>query len=121
MANRSSRVRASFFLAQRTPRNKADWRYLNSLYCPVAEYLRRVIREHRFERELNALINDVIDADQFVEAAEFLLVRDPEIGFQLAPGSSVWFLPMAPIDDKQISLYYTFDQTTVWLLSIAQV
>jgi hypothetical protein len=87
----------------------------------VAEYLRRVIREHRFERELRTLIADAIAADQFVEAAEFLLVRDPEVGFQLEPGSPIWFLPMAPIEDAQVSLYYTFDDSTVWLLSIARI
>ena len=64
----------------------------------MAEHLRRVIREHGFERELRALIADAIAADQFVEAAEFLLVRDPGIGSQIAPHSSVWFLPMAPIE-----------------------
>jgi len=28
---------------------------------------------------------------------------------------------MAPIEGKQISLYYTFDESTVWLLSIARL
>ena len=87
----------------------------------MADHLRRVIREYRFERELQALIADAADADRFVEGAEFLLVRDPEIGFQLEPGSDIWFLPMAPIHGEQVSLYYTFDEETVWLLSIARV
>lgn len=87
----------------------------------MAEHLRRVIREHRFERELRALISNAIVADQFVEAAEFLLARDSEIGFQIIAGSAVWFLPMAPIDDVQVSLYYTFNESTVWLLSIERV
>jgi hypothetical protein len=87
----------------------------------VAEHLRRVIREHRFERELEALIADAIESDQFVEAAEFLLARDPEVGGQIAPGSVVWFLPMAPIRGAQVSLYYTFNESTVWLLSIARI
>jgi hypothetical protein len=87
----------------------------------VAEHLRRAIREHHFERQLRELISDVVVADQFVEAAEFLLVRDPEIGSQIEPGSAIWVLPMAPIEGAQISLYYTFDESTVWLLSIARV
>ena len=87
----------------------------------MAEHLRRVIREHHFEIELRALIKDAIAADQFVEAAEFLLVRDPQIGFQLAPDSAIWFLPMTTIEDAQVSLYYTFDDSTVWLLSIARI
>ena len=83
--------------------------------------MRRVIREHRFERELRELIPDAAAADRFVEAAEFLIVRDPEVGFQLEPGSDIWFLPMAPINGVQVSLYYMFDESTVWLLSIARV
>jgi hypothetical protein len=39
----------------------------------MAEHIRQVIREPRFERELRALINDAVDADRFVEAAEFLI------------------------------------------------
>jgi hypothetical protein len=86
----------------------------------VPEHLRRVVREDRFERELRSLIGDAIDADRFVEAAEFLLVRDSEIGFQSSADSAVWFLAMASIENVQISLYYTFDDSTVWLLSIQQ-
>lgn len=63
----------------------------------------------------------MVAADQFVEAAEFLLVRDPKIGSQIEPGSAIWVLPMAPIENAQISLYYTFDDSTVWLLSISRI
>ena len=41
----------------------------------MAEHIRQVIREARFERELQALINEAIAADRFVEAAEFLIAR----------------------------------------------
>lgn len=85
------------------------------------ENLREVIRERRFERELRRLIREAISADEFVEAAEYLLARDPLIGSLVAEDASVYFLPMAPVEDRQISLYYTFDQSTVWLLSIAEV
>ncbi len=87
----------------------------------MAEHLRQVIREHRFERELRALIDKAIPADQFVEAAEFLLARDPLIGSRVDEDNRVYFLPMAPVEGKQIALYYTFDESTVWLLSIARV
>lgn len=79
-----------------------------------------VIREHQFEKELRALIRDAIRADQFVEGAEFVLARDPRKGIQI-PGTQIWFMPMALIGDDQITLYYTFDETTVWLLSIRKV
>lgn len=86
----------------------------------MAEYFREVIREHLFEDELRALIGDEVAADEFVEAAEFLLARNPEVGTRLAPGSAVWFLPMAPIAGASVSLYYTFDDNAVTLLSIGR-
>jgi hypothetical protein len=87
----------------------------------MAESIRQVVREHRFERELRTLIANAIPADKFVEAAEFLLARDPLIGSPVDADQLVYFLPMAPIEGEQVSLYYTFDQATVWLLSIARL
>ena len=84
------------------------------------ELIRQVIREHRFERELRALIRDAIPADQFVEAAEYLLARDPLVGTP-TDDLLVWALPMAPVENAQIVLYYAFDNSTVWLLSISSV
>jgi hypothetical protein len=84
------------------------------------ELIRQIIREHRFERELRALIQEAIPADQFVEAAEYLLARDPLIGTP-TDDLLVWAMPMAPIGDAQIALYYTFNNSTVWLLSISRV
>ena len=85
----------------------------------MPELPRQVIRERSFERELRELIQGVRDADVFVEAAEFVLARDPEIGSPLDDG--IWFLPMAPIGREQIALYYTFDDSTVTLLATATV
>lgn len=84
------------------------------------EHPRQVVREHRFERELRALIRDSREADAFVEGAEFLLARDPVAG-QPTAEPPIWALPMALIAGEQIVLYYTFDDSTVWLLSIARV
>ena len=85
----------------------------------MPERPRQVIWEHRFEHDLRALSSEAKQADTFVEAAEFVLARDPEIGKRIGPDSNVWSLPMAPIGDLEISLYYTFDESTVWLISIA--
>ncbi|MFN2623740.1 MAG: hypothetical protein ABR611_12955 [Chthoniobacterales bacterium] len=87
----------------------------------MGEKIREVVRERRFEDELRQLIHEALAADEFVEAAEYLLARDPLIGSPIAENQLVYFLPMAPVDDRQISLYYTFDASTVWLLSIASV
>lgn len=87
----------------------------------MAQNIREVVREHRFERELQDLIAGAIPADRFVEAAEFLLARDPLIGSPVDEDRLVYFLPMSLVEDQQVSLYYTFDGSTVWLLSIARV
>ena len=79
---------------------------------------RQVIREQAFEEELHALIEDDEAADEFVAGAEWALACDAELGLRLAPDSAVWFLPMAPIGGRQISLYYAFDAGTVYLLFI---
>ncbi len=79
----------------------------------------QVIRDRSFERDLQALIRDAREADDFVEAAEFVLARDPEIGSPL--DDEIWFLPMAPLGKEQVALYYTFDDSTVTLLAIASV
>lgn len=85
----------------------------------MPELPRQVIRERSFERELRALIRDAREADEFVEGAEFVLARDPEAGSPL--GDGLWFMPMAPIGKAEPALYYTFDDSTVTLLSIATV
>lgn len=85
--------------------------------------LRSVVREHHFEKDLAELVGDIEAADDFVAVAEWLLAQNPDIGFPIAKGSAVWFLPMAPIEEAQVAqvaLYYTFDDSTVWLISLAQ-
>jgi hypothetical protein len=82
---------------------------------------RQVIREHLFEETLSALIPDSRKADDFVQGAEFVLARNPKTGSPLNPGGKVWLLPMSTVGVKQVSLYYTFDDQTVWLLAIMPV
>jgi hypothetical protein len=77
---------------------------------------RSVVHEHAFEHALRALIEDAWGADEFIEAAQFTLAADPLIGVEVMRG--VWVLPMAPIEGREIALYYTFDEQTVWFLSI---
>ena len=84
----------------------------------MPEYFREVVREEAFEDELHVLIGDSRAADEFVEAAEFVLARNPEAGLMAPDAEPVWFMPMAPIEGRQIALYYVFDETTVYLLGI---
>lgn len=81
---------------------------------------RHVIREHRFERDLRALIPDAPDATLSSRPRSSSFARDALAG-QRTAHPPVWALPMTAIGENQIVLYYTFDDSTVWLLSIAIV
>ena len=83
--------------------------------------MRNVVWEHLFTDTLAVLIPDPVAADEFVEAAAWILARDPEIGFPVREGSPVWTLPMPLIKGDQVALYYTFDEATVHLLAIGNV
>jgi hypothetical protein len=79
--------------------------------------VRGIVKELRFEAELSAIEPDARRADEFVEAAEWALGRDPTQGWLL--GSCVWFLPMSDVPDApRLDLYYTFDDERVYFLSI---
>lgn len=75
-----------------------------------------IVEEPRFERELKAIEADAIRADEFVDGAKAVLARNPQIGTKV--GERVWFLPMAR---ATVAIYYTFDDTAVYLQSIQVV
>jgi hypothetical protein len=76
--------------------------------------IRTIIRDHRFELEMDYIEPNVRRADEFMEGAEEILSRDPEVGCQLND-SRVWFACGHTVD---VALYYTFDADHVYLLSI---
>ncbi|MFZ0887247.1 MAG: type II toxin-antitoxin system RelE/ParE family toxin [Candidatus Binataceae bacterium] len=83
--------------------------------------MRKIVKTHRFEHELRDLKPDARAADDFIEAAEWALSRNPKIGSPLTtpPEPAVWFLPV--IDEDRITpvvLYYTVDAGTIYFLSI---
>jgi hypothetical protein len=82
---------------------------------------RVVIWQRQFEQELREIFHDPGEADEFVASAELLLAHVPEIGMPESEGSSVWILPMAPVRNRQLTLFYAFDATRVWLLSIRAI
>ncbi len=55
-----------------------------------------------------------------MEAAEFVLARDPLIGIPTVH-PPVWALPMPLANGEEIVLYYAFDASAVFLLSIVRV
>ena len=79
---------------------------------------REIVREHEFEEQLRALIADAKEAEEFTAGAEDLLSRKPWSGVPATRDESIWILPMAPMRDRRMTLYYPFNETTVVFLSI---
>lgn len=80
-----------------------------------------VVRELTFEEEAMFLLGDEKEADVFVEGAEYLLARDPHAGHFIGGDPPLWFMPMAPIKGQQVSLFYTFDELTVFFMGLRAV
>ena len=80
--------------------------------------LREIIREYEFEEQLERLIVNMEEADDFTLGAEFVLAHDPLSGMPVNADGSVWMLPMCPVRGRQVTLYYTFDEQTVTFLAI---
>ena len=57
-----------------------------------------VVREITFEEEARFLLGSDRDADEFIEGAEYILARDPEVGHFIGGEPRLWFMPMAPIE-----------------------
>jgi hypothetical protein len=79
---------------------------------------REIIREHEFDEQLHALIPDVEAADEFTAAAEVLLARHPADGTPATANESIWYLPMAPVRGRRVSLFYSFDERAVYFLAL---
>ncbi len=82
--------------------------------------LREIVEEHRFSRELKLIIPHAKRADEFIDAAKWVLSRDPYRGKRIGT-SHVWFLPIKEIPNTlPVVLYYTFDDNYVNFLSIQE-
>jgi hypothetical protein len=79
---------------------------------------RSIRRDPDFDAQLSELIYDVRRADEFIEAAEWVLSRNPYEGTRLS-GGPVWFLPMRSIPDQPSAvIYYAFNDDWVVFLRI---
>ena len=80
---------------------------------------RSIVREHEFEEQLDALLVNAEEADDFVMAAESVLAQYPEIGELVADTPrNIWKVPMAPVRDRAVALFYTFNEEFVIFLYI---
>jgi len=78
----------------------------------------QVIHAIEFDEQLYRLIPDPELADEFIEAAKYVLAMNPESGMAVSPVGKTWYLPMAPVDGRRVSLFYTFDEEAVFLLAV---
>lgn len=76
--------------------------------------IRTIVYDDRFVSEMAKIEPNVRRADEFIEGAERILARQPEVGCTL-DGSQVWFICGHTVD---AAIYYTFDDDYVYLLSI---
>jgi hypothetical protein len=76
--------------------------------------MRTVVRHELFEADAEEILSSsTATADEFLEAVEFVLSRRPESGYQVSP--NVWWIPAYTLP---LVVYYTFDDTHVYLLSL---
>ncbi len=81
--------------------------------------MRDVIQEHQFDEELRKIESNARRADEFVFAAIWQLSRNPREGKQRDDDRNVWGFPIPDHPGHPpVTIYYTFNNETVWLLSI---
>ena len=80
-----------------------------------------LIEDRRFTQQLNALCADPIRADEFTEGARCLLVLNPRRGLMVLPDPDRIWMVQSRLPECLIAIFYTFDDTRVWLLAIQKM
>jgi hypothetical protein len=84
--------------------------------------MRTIVREQLFEKQLKRIEKDFERADQFIQGVEWVLCKNPEAGYQVRDDSPVWGIAAQPdLTAEPVVVYYTFNDTHVYLLSIRAV
>jgi len=87
----------------------------------MADPIRKIVREPRFDAELLQIEADLKRADELLSGVTWILQRDPErYGTRLSQWDDVWFIPAADVFPRSYGIYYTFNDTYVYLLSIRE-
>jgi hypothetical protein len=77
---------------------------------------RSIIRQGGFEESLQILFSTWDGAEKYIAAAEIVLAMEPQLGMPI--GDGIWVLPMAPVKNADVWLFYTFYETVVILLDV---
>ena len=85
----------------------------------MAEPLRTVIWEPEFEQDFAKVRAKARRVEDFVDAAEWILSRDPCQGVQI-PLTHTWILNSRPHTHRlrPVTLYYAFDDDEVHFLAV---
>ena len=77
--------------------------------------MRTVVHTDRFVAQLAAIEPNVKRTDEFLEAAEWQICRNPQSGTQV--GERIWRVPTHPdVGMPALNLYYAFtDDEVAWL------
>lgn len=77
---------------------------------------RDVIYTDQFTKELEEIESDIKRADEFVRGVEYLICQYPDRGKHRDSIKNIWAWAMN--EHPGAVLYYTFNDDTIWLLSI---
>jgi hypothetical protein len=81
--------------------------------------LHRIVETARFTKEFRTIRANHPRASEFLDGVRFVLKRDPSEGYEWG---GVWCLSSVrwATDLPLLTVFYTFDNRTVWLLSIVE-
>lgn len=85
----------------------------------MASGWRSIVLDTGFEEQLAALIRWEPWRDDYLAGAQALLAVDPSAGLHVITGKSgeeIWKLPLPPVDNRTVTLFYTFDAQDVTFL-----
>ncbi len=77
---------------------------------------RTVIRDAGFEATLESIFLNWQQAEDYLSAAETILAADAELGTSM--GAGIWTMPLPPVRDAGVWLFYTVYDTVVVLLDV---
>lgn len=80
--------------------------------------MRRIIKELRFDEELSRIEGNPVAADSLIEAAEWALSRDPDLGIRIS--NSIVRGLLVTQCGRRFVVYYVFDDDLVIFLSIIE-
>ena len=80
--------------------------------------MRKIVCEARFDEELGSLAVGFRRADELIAGVKWVPARNPEFGTRISVRDDIWVVPSIDVFEQPLVIYYTFNDTHVYLLSI---